>query len=248
MSETRRKKRRANQIDKQEITFGLPLLDNFLKTAMQSYGDHLNHNITQHLAAGHTLPYECIRLEYNIMKGFIPLEAIAEEGTPQEEIEKLTIIKEPETGRDGVEAAYIRMDKVLFLTAETLERKREEIKNNVKQTYMLDLHEGTARIIMYQAMAPISPGVNFAKARYRLIEDFLYVLTTQGLEYQEIQNAEEVQRTQQMQRKDVQDKIKEVEEMFTVSRGGNETSSDETNAKENTLKVAVEAQEETEKA
>lgn len=223
MSEQRTKRRHAERIDKQEVTQGLPRLEHYLKKAVETYGAHLNANITQHLAAGHTLPYQHIQIEYNIMKGFVPMEAIADTA-PIEEIQKLKIIKDPTTGKDGVEAAYIRMDKILHLTPETLERKRKEVAEGIKQHYTLDLQAGQVRVIMYQAMVPLGDKNNFNSARYRLVEDFIFSLTSMGLEYQEIKNSEEAERRQQMQREDVQAKVKEVEEMFTISKGGNQNS------------------------
>lgn len=219
MSQKRTERRHAEKLDKLEVAQGFPRLEHFLKRSVESYGAHLNENITRHLAAGNTLPYQHIQLEYNIMKGFVPMEAIAE-SAPPEEIQKLRVITDPTSNKPGVEAAYIRMDKILHLTPETIARKTQEIADGIQQHYTLDLQAGHIRVIMYQAMVPLGEKTNFNTARYRLVEDFIFSLTTMGLEYQEIKNAEEVERRQHIQRADVQAKVKEVEEMFTVSKGG----------------------------
>jgi hypothetical protein len=219
-SKNREEKRHKDRINNSEITYGTPRLEHFLKGAVENYAASINRSINEYLQAGNTLPYDYVQVEYGIMKGFVPEEAFVNTAPP-EEISKLRVVDNPNNpGQKGVEAAYISLYKILKLTPETLDRKRREIAAGAKQNPADSFEEGTHRVTLYQAMVPLTTETNFPKARYRLLEDILYHLTAYGMEYQERRNIEENEKIQQMQRQDVQAKVREVEDLFTVSKGG----------------------------
>lgn len=217
-SNSRKQRRHADKLNKDEVKANGPRLEFFLKNAVQAYTDHMNNALAFHLEQGNTMPYKHIQVEYNIMQGFVPMDAIDPE-TPKEELEKLRITTNEE-GVKGVEAAYIRMDKLLHLTDETIEKRRQEAASGVKIHPLTDLASGLHRQGLYSAMFPLTKDINFLAAKYRLLEDLFHHFIIKGLEKQELEVIEATRREENAKRSDIQERIKEVEEIFTVSKGG----------------------------
>lgn len=226
-AKTRDQRRHPEKFNEAEVLNNSKRMEFYLKNAVQSYTTNMNDALAEHVAKGHVMPYDGIQVEYNIMQGFVPLTAIEATVSP-EELKDLPIIKNEE-GLEGVQAAYIRMDKLLHLTQETILKNREQAVAGVALHPMLNLEAGIFRQGLYSSMVPIKKGTSFLKAKYRLIEEMFHHFVTMGLERQEMFNLENAKREEAMKREDVQRRVAEVDEIFSVSKGGLNAEAQEKN-------------------
>jgi hypothetical protein len=193
----------------QEEASGSPRLENYLKKMIQNYADKVNADIKSFIEAGNHLPYDYIRLEYGIANSFVPEQAIISSGADPS---TLRLIERE--GVKGVDAVYLRLAKMYHMTEES--RKVIETQD---PSIPADKREWREQLI-HHTMIPIQDGMNYLKAKYRLIEDVVFMFTSMGMEYYELQMMDAQQKKMDMQRQDLRDKVKEVEQMFTVTKGG----------------------------
>jgi hypothetical protein len=220
MSNARRDSRHKDRVAEDIVKHGLPRAEQFLKNALETYMQKINASLQEFISKGGQSPYDFVRVEYNVMKGTLPLEVIKNDPRFSDQLEHLltfSLVKD-EAGNDAITAAYLRVDKVLTLTPETIARKEQEAAMTNTPN---PVATGEHRELLYHAFVPIGE-ITFNSAKYQLLNDYFYQLIALGMEHTDYLKYREKQHEAEIQRENIASQVNDIEEIFKlkVEKGG----------------------------